>query len=99
MFTAFADLVAWAIHCRGVCWLQHYLNDFLLFEALGTLEVASAAAVAMDVLANAGIPVAAHKTEGPSTAVTFLGIMVNTVLFQLRLPSEKVTRLKTLVEE
>ena len=76
MFTAFADLVAWAIHCRGVCWLQHYLNDFLLFEALGTLEVASAAAVAMDVLANAGIPVAAHKTEGPSTAVTFLGIMV-----------------------
>ena len=58
--TAFADLVAWAIH----------LNDFLLFGAPGTLEVASTAAVAMEVLANAGIPVAANKTEGPSTAVT-----------------------------
>ena len=99
VFTAFADLVAWTIHCRGVCWLLHYLDDFLLFGALGTLEVASAAAVATEMLANAGIPVAAHKTEGPSTAVTFFGIMVNTVLFQLRLPPEKVTWLKTLVEE
>ena len=34
VFTAFADLVAWAIHCRGVCWLLHYLDDFLLFGAL-----------------------------------------------------------------
>ena len=99
MFTAFSELVAWAIHCRGVRWLLHYLDDFLLFGAPGTLEVASAAAVATEVLANAGIPVAAHKTEGPSTAVTFLGIMVDTILFQLRLPPEKVTLLKTLVEE
>ena len=99
MFTAFADLIVWTIHCRGVRWLLHYLDDFLLFGALGTLEVVSAAAVAMEVLANAGIPVAAHKTEGPSTAVTFLVIMVDTVLFQLRLPPEKVTRIKMLVEE
>ena len=63
------------------------------------MEVASAAAMATEVLANSGIPVAAHKTEGPSTAVTFFGIMVNTFLFQLRLPPEKVTWLKTLVEE
>ena len=78
VFTAFADLVAWAIHCRGVRWLLHYLNDFLLFGAPDTLEAASAAAVATEVLTNAGVPVAAHKTEGPSTAVTFLGIMVDT---------------------
>ena len=57
---AFADLVAWAIH----------LDDFLLLGAPGTLEVASTAAVAMEVLGNAAVPVAAHKTEGPSTAVT-----------------------------
>ena len=72
VFTAFADLVAWAIHCRGVRWLLHYLDDFLLFGAPGTSKVASAAAVATEVLANAGIPVAAHKTKGPSTA-DFLG--------------------------
>ena len=38
-------------------WLLHYLDDFLLFGAPGTLEAASAAAMAMEVLANAGIPV------------------------------------------
>ena len=52
--------------------MLHYLDDFHLFGAPGTLEVASAAAVATEVLANAGIPVAAHKTKGPSTA-DFLG--------------------------
>ena len=88
VFTAFADLVAWAIHCRGVRWLLQYLDDFLLFGAPGTLEVASTVVLAMEALANAGIPVAAHKTEDPSTAVTSLGIMVDTVLFQLRLPPE-----------
>ena len=63
VFTAFADLVAWAIHCQGVRWLLHYLNDFLLLGTPGTLEVASAAAVAMEVLANAGIPVAAQRLK------------------------------------
>ena len=56
VFTAFADLVVWAIHCRGVRWLLHYLNDFLLFGAPGTFEVASAATVAMEVLASLWLP-------------------------------------------
>ena len=69
---------------------MHFLDDFLLFGAQGTLEVASAAAMAMEMLANASIPVAARKTEGPSTAVTFLDIMMDTVLFQMRLPLRKL---------
>lgn len=43
----------------------------------------------MEVLASASIPLAAHKA---SMAVTFLGIMVDTILFQKRLPPEKVTQ-------
>ena len=36
-----------------------------------------------------GAPVAAHKTEGPSTK-TFLGFVLDTEAFQLRLPQEKL---------
>ena len=91
MFTAFADLVAWAIHCRGVRWLLHYLDDFLLFGAPGTLEVVSTAAVAMEVLANAGIPVAAHKTEGLSIhSCDFLGYHGGHCLVSIEAPLEKV---------
>ena len=47
--------------------------------------------------AGTGSFVSSHKTEGPSTSVTFLGIVVNLVQFQLRLPLEKVIRLRGLV--
>ena len=96
IFTAFADLVARAIYCHGVWWLLHYLDNFLFFGALGTLEASLAASSAAGVFAGTGIPVASHKTEGPSTSVTFV---VDTVQFQLRLLLEKVTQLWGLVSD
>ena len=50
---------------------------FLLFD---TLE---AVATAQAVFAEAGILVAEPKTKGLLTSVTFLGILVDTVQFQL----------------
>ena len=41
-----------------------------------------------------GVPVAAHKTEGPSTVLAFLGILIDTDRFELRLPPEKLARLQ-----
>ena len=69
-------MVAWTIHHRGVCHLLPYLDDFLLFGQPGTLEAGQAVATARAVFAEAGILFAEHKTEGPATLVTFLGILV-----------------------
>ena len=44
-----------------------------------------------------GIPVATHKAEGPATCVTFLGILIDTQRFELRLPLDKVQRLRDLL--
>ena len=46
IFTAFSDMVAWAIHYRGVRHLLHYLDDFLLFRQPGTSEASQAVATA-----------------------------------------------------
>ena len=35
IFTAFTDLVAWAIYHHGVQWLLHYFDDFLFFGLWG----------------------------------------------------------------
>ena len=99
IFTAFSDMVAWAIHYRGVHHLLHYLDDFLLFGQPGTLEASQAVATAREVFAEAGILVAEHKTDDPATSVTFLGILVDTVLFQLRLPADKLARLQVMVRQ
>ena len=44
-----------------------------------------------------GVPVAMNKTEGPATSLTFLGIVIDTELLQLRLPEEKLGRVRELV--
>jgi hypothetical protein len=46
------------------------------------------------ILADLGIPLAMEKLEGPSQCMTFLGIEIDTASGQLRLPAEKLSRLK-----
>ena len=45
-----------------------------------------------------GIPVAAHKTEGPAFLIVFLGIIIDTINFELRLRALKIQRLQTLLQ-
>jgi len=97
IFSAVADMLAWALHWAGVPHLIHYLDDFLLLAAPSTEEGARVLALALHVFAMLGVPVSAHKTEGPATCVTFLGILIDTKAFELRLPMEKVKRLRDLL--
>ena len=45
------------------------------------------------------MPVAVHKTEGPSTALVFLGILIDTVKMEIRLPADKLARLQLLINQ
>ena len=40
-----------------------------------------------------------EKIEGPSTSLTFLGIQLDTVRWQLRLPKDKLSNLLSLLTE
>lgn len=42
---------------------------------------------------NLGIPIAANKTEGPGTTFEFMGIILDTIRMEARLPTDKVERL------
>lgn len=46
-----------------------------------------------------GIPLATEKCGGPQTCLTFLGLEVDTVLGEVRIPKEKFRRLEALVEQ
>ena len=48
---------------------------------------------------NLGVVLAEDKTEGPATQLTILGIEVDSVAMTLRLPAEKLQRLRTLLAE
>ena len=97
IFSAVADMISWALHVAGIPHQLHYLDDFLFLGAPNTDEGERALELALQIFEFLGIPVAAHKTEGPSTCVTFLGILIDTVRCELRLPVEKLQRLQALL--
>jgi len=48
----------------------------------------------MSTCSHLGVPLELSKLEGPSTCLTFLGIEVDTIALQLRLPADKLLKLK-----
>ena len=98
IFTAVADCLAWSLCCDGVQYVIHYLDGFLIMGPLGFGEAAWAKEVVISTFNRVSAPVAHHKTEGPSTFVTFPGIQIDTASLQLSLPQEKVVRLQQLLD-
>ena len=97
IFSAFADALAWVMHSNGICQQLHYLEDFLFLGAASTHDCAASLQTALQVCQRLGVPVAAHKTEGPSTCLTFLAIQIDSVAMQLSLPPDKLSRIRGLV--
>ena len=84
IFNAIADFLAWVLSCQGVERQLHYLDDFLFLGAPHSQQGREYLIKASQTLATLGVPVAVHKTEGPVTAITFLGILVDSDNFELR---------------
>ena len=97
IFSAVADALLWVMFRRGVSSAIHYLDDFLFCGAAGSGKRAHNLASALTTCRDLGVPVAEHKTQGPSTVLTFLGIEIDTVHMQLRLPSGKLARLQNVL--
>ncbi len=73
--------------------MLHYIDDFLVISpSQGKRE--EALVKALQGCRELGVSIAMHKTEGPSTTMTFLGIELDTVAMTLWLPREKVSRLQ-----
>ena len=70
--TAVTDLIAWVLACTGICYQLHYLNDFLFLVAPDSTLGSQVLSMALQTLRQLGIPVAVHKTEGPTTVLIFL---------------------------
>ncbi len=55
--------------------------------------------IAVELCSLLGFPVASNKVEGPVTTITFLGLELDSVNQQVRLPQVKLRRIKTLVHQ
>ena len=99
IFTAIADTLEWVVKQQGVQYLYHYLDDFITCGPPGTSECQLNMHKLLGCCSQLGIPIAQDKTEGPTTCLAFLGIEVDTQAMELRLPAQKLARVRHTVSE
>ena len=93
-FNSLADALQWMLESQGID-LIHYLDDFILFGAPGSPECRLARERTEGLCARLGIPIAHHKSEGPTDRVTFLSVELDAESELVRLPEEKLQRLQS----
>jgi hypothetical protein len=93
----YATALEWIFkRCFGIEVVVHYIDDFLFVIKLNetaTQQLAKALAICEKL----GVPIAADKTEGPATKITFLGIELDTEAMMARVPSEHLLKLNQLL--
>ena len=99
IFTAVADGLEWITRQRGVQRIEHYLDNFIVLGPPVQPTCQRDLDILMSTCAELKVPLAEGKREGPSTKLTFLGIEVDTDTGHLRLPTEKLDRLKGILRE
>lgn len=78
--------------------LDHYLDDFLIVGLPESQQCHRYLETSMETCEEAGCPVVGEKMEGPAaTEITLLGIELDLLRFQLRLPQEKLRKLRKLL--
>ena len=99
IFTAVADALHWFLVQRGIEHVQHYLDDFIIVSFPDSPQCRDELETLLRVFRELGVPVATHKTEGPATCLVFLGIEIDTIAGELRLPQVKLQRLHSLLTQ
>ena len=97
LFNAVADSLEWCK--RDVNFVRHYLDDFVVIGPPGSSLCQEYLCDFKEECKYLGVPLATEKREGPSPVITLLGIIIDTLQGQLRLPEDKLQRLVQSVSE
>ena len=97
IFNTLAEALEWILKSRGVHYVIHYLDDFLLLGRPNSDECAKGLHTTLASCWELGVPLAEDKVEGPVPFLTFQGIELNTMTMSLRLPEDKLASLRDLL--
>lgn len=97
LFNILADLLCWIAQQNGISKPLHYLDDFLLIGPPQSPVCQHNLNTFMQLCTNLGVPLASEKIEGPSTSLTFLGITLDTANMEIKLPQDKLLRIKAIL--
>lgn len=98
IFTSIADLVEWILkHNHGVDFLLHYLDDFHTLGPPSSQICQRNLDTCIQYFKEWSIPLHPDKLVGPSTCIVILGIELDTIKLQARLPKDKFELIMSLL--
>lgn len=94
LFDNFASTIRWiAVHNYHISHLFQLLDDFLAIDPPDT-EAHRTMALLTLIFARLGVPLSSKKTVGPTHVLEYLGIILDTLAMEARLPEDKVRRIQ-----
>ena len=78
--------------------LLHYLDDFFTAGALGTSECQENLDAMISLCQKINAPLKLSKVEGPSTNITFLGIVLDTTTMTASISNERKQELLSSIQ-
>ena len=84
---AVAHAVGWELLESGLL----HIHNLLFFFTTSSSQEPSPLPCILGVFSILNALVTYHKIKGPATTITFLGVVIDTVRFELRLPTDKLT--------
>ena len=97
LFNQFSDALEWILkHNYGLQHVLHILDDFFIAEQ-SRMQCLTSFSTLLRLFMSVGAPVVASKTLGPSQVLEFMGIELDTVRMEARLPEDKLQRTRDLL--
>ena len=90
IFNAVADALEWCVAAEGVEIVYHYLDDFAVLGSPRSEQCHQSLELLKAVCSDLGVALAPEKQAGPTTTIEFLGITIDTLRQELRLPADKL---------
>ena len=98
IFDTLSTAVCWiAQNNYGIKHVLHLLDDFLVVEPFNS-NAEKTKGTFLSIFQSLGIPLSLKKTEGPSTSLEYLGIILDTIKLEARLPKDKILRIREIIE-
>ena len=96
MFSCFLEFYIKKV--TGVQSIKHYLDDFIL-AFISRDQCRTVMTQFQDACSNLGVPIAHEKTEGPTQVMTYLGLEIDTIRKQVRIPRDKLEKTKAEIDK
>lgn len=100
LFETFSTSLQWMVeHKLQISGCAHILDDFLFVGPSNYDQCLMELNKFLTMAKDLGIPIKQEKTVLPCTTLSFVGIEIDSILMEKRLPSDKLTKISDLLEE